>query len=136
MKGKNPQRFALESNIFEIPADYYEKYMNLELSKEKRDKILNLFTNYNQLHSEEELILIKEQLNEACKECDLESIKILLSETITNEANDLVFKIDKISETASLFKISGKSEHIIIPQTVKHESKEYLVTGILSLCKL
>ncbi|KAK8897924.1 hypothetical protein M9Y10_000157 [Tritrichomonas musculus] len=72
-------------------------------------------------------------LHEACQEGDLELIKIYLSETITNESNLLSFKIDKTNRNASLFKVNNKSKQIIIPQTVKHDSTEYLITSITSI---
>ena len=104
--------------------------MDTYLSKEKKQEILDLLTNYNNLSSESDFGEIREILHEACKEGDVELIKIYLNETITNDSKEITFKIDKTNQTASLFKVSHYIEELIIPRTVKHETIEYLITSI------
>lgn len=124
LKIKNSPKSVLKLEVFKIPIIKYEKNMHTRSAKEKKNEILELFSNYNHLHSKEEYKEVKNILHEACQEGDLELIKIFLSETITNESNLLSFKIDKTNWTASLFKVNNKSKQIIIPQTVKHYSTE------------
>ena len=69
-------------------------------------------------------------LHEACKEGDIELIKIYLSEKIENDSKDLTFKIDKTNKTASLFNANDNIKELIIPRTVTHEFTDYLITSI------
>ena len=43
-----------KSKYFQIPIEKYEKDMNTKLSKDKKEEILDLFLNYNNLLSEDE----------------------------------------------------------------------------------
>ncbi|KAK8865144.1 hypothetical protein M9Y10_010678 [Tritrichomonas musculus] len=104
--------------------------MKTYLTKEKKNEILDLFSNSNNLLSEEEFKEIKYKLHNACQDGDLELIKILLSETIQDDSKDLTFKIDKTNQTASLFKVKVDVKHVIIPRSIKHDSVDYLVTSI------
>ena len=120
-----------QNQVINIPIEDYEDDMNTELSRDKKEEITELLTNHCQIRSQTELDKIKYKLHVACKKGDLELIKILLSETIENETNDLTFKINKTNKTASLFTINNEEiEHLIVPRTVKHESEEYLITSI------
>ena len=116
--------------VIQIPIANYEEDMNTESSKEKKNEILDLFQNYNNLHAEQELKEVENKLHDACKEGDLELIQIYLNEQIENESKDLIFKIDKTKKTASLFKVNNDIEDLIIPRTIKHESINYLITSI------
>lgn len=104
--------------------------MEEELAKGKKNEILDLLINYNKLRSEEEFKEIKYKLHFACKEGDLDLIKIFLSETIKDYSNTLHFKIDGTNQTASLFKVNNDIEEVIIPRTIKYNSVKYLITSI------
>ena len=126
MEEKNKQ----QCNFFKIPIEKYEKDMEIDSVKEKKKEILDLFSNFNNLRSEEEFKEIEYRLHNACQDGDLELIKILLSETIQNDSKDLTFKIDKTKQTASLFKVKADTKHLIIPRIIKHGPIDYLITSI------
>ena len=126
MEGNKAQR----SKLFKIPIEEYEEDMNTETSKGKKREIFELLTNSNNLHSEKEFKEIKDKLHRACERGDLELIKIYLNETIKNESQDMIFKIDKTNNTASLFRVNTKNDLLIIPRSVNHESIDYLITSI------
>ena len=67
---------------------------------------------------------------DAISRCDLDLIKIYLSETVENDSKDMSFKIDETNKTASLFQTNAKIDHIIVPRTIKYKSNKYLVTSI------
>lgn len=69
--------------------------MNIKLSEDKKEKILDLIRNNNKLKSEKEYNDILFQLRYACQEGDLELIYILLSETIEEDSKNFIFNIDK-----------------------------------------
>lgn len=70
-------------------------------------------------------------LYEACKQGDIELIKICLSETIQAEnSQNFFYKINRTTKTASLFKVNSNINQLNIPRTVEHESTEYLITSI------
>ena len=119
-----------EKQVFHIPIQQYERVLNMEFSRDKKEEIRELLTNHNQLQSQQEFDEVQNTLYEACKKGDIELIKICISETIENETKDLKFKINKTNKTASLFQPSKKIEHIFVPRIVTHESEEYLVTSI------
>ena len=123
MKGESTQNSILELKMFEIPVDQYKEDIDSLLSKEKKDEILDLFTNSNQLRSEEEFREIEDNLHDACRIGDIDLIQIYLSETIKNPTKDLTFKIDRTKKTASLFKVSNIT-HLVIPRTFQYESME------------
>lgn len=83
-----------------FPIEEYVIDMETYLTKEKKNEILDLFSNSNNLLSEEEFKEIKYKLHNACQDGDLELIKILLSETIQDDSKDLTFKIDKTNHTS------------------------------------
>lgn len=83
----------MKANSFDIPIENFEKDMNAESAREKKNEILNLFTNFYNLCSEYDFNEIESKLHVACQKSDLELIKILLSETIINESKELKFKI-------------------------------------------
>ena len=62
--------------------------MDTEYAKDKKKEIIDLFINNNYLRSEDEFETIESNLHEACKEGNLELIKIYLSETIENDVKD------------------------------------------------
>ena len=62
MEGKNKQELTLKSKMIEIPIIEYEEDMETESAREKKKEILDLFQNYNNLRSEEELKKDREQL--------------------------------------------------------------------------
>ncbi|KAK8840763.1 hypothetical protein M9Y10_030541 [Tritrichomonas musculus] len=95
MKVKDAQKSTLKSKVFQIPIENYEKDMGEESFKDKKQEILNLFTTYHKLRSEDEFNEIKYDLDKYCKEGNLEIIKILLSKTIKNSTNTLTFKLMK-----------------------------------------
>ena len=68
MDGKNTQKSV---SVFEIPIKEYKIYMAKDSSKEKKNEILDLFTNHNQLKSEAEFEEIQFKLHYACQEGDL-----------------------------------------------------------------
>ena len=115
------QKTVLDGTTYEIPIKDFETDMNTESSKDKKERILDLFRNHNKLKSEEEYNEIESQLHYACIEGDLELIKILLSETIEDESENFLFKIDKTNKTASFYGFNQELQDIIIPRTVKHE---------------
>lgn len=104
MEDKHIQESILESNVFKIPIEEFEEELNREEVKEKKKKILELFPNFNKLHSQEEYDEIKFKLHEACIEGDVELIQIYLNSTISDETKSVEFKIDETKRTASLFK--------------------------------
>ena len=120
----------MESGMFKIPIEIYEKDMNTESLKENKEKIIDLFMNHNNLVYETDFIKVKTKLHRACRECDLDLIKILLCETIVDDSKRIFYKIDKTNKTASLFQVDGYGNSITIPRTVKHESTDYLITSI------
>ena len=69
----------------------------------------------------------------ACREGDLELIKILLSETIEDGSKNFFIKIDKTNKTASFYGFNQSSYDLIIPRTIKHDNNDYLVTSICGL---
>ena len=69
----------------------------------------------------------------ACKSGDLELIKILLSETIEDDSQNYLIKIDKTNKTASFYGFNQKMYDIIISRTVKHKNDDYFVTSISGL---
>ena len=116
--------------VIEIPIKWYEEDIDKGSAKEMKKEILDLFANYNQLHSKDEYNEIEFFLHQFCKTGNLELIKICLSKTIVNESKDMVFKINETNKTASLYKILGELDHVIIPRSFKHESTDYLITSI------
>ena len=48
------QKTILNGTTYEIPIKDFERNMNAELSKDKKEKILDLFRNHNKLKSEGE----------------------------------------------------------------------------------
>ncbi|KAK8883956.1 hypothetical protein M9Y10_043058 [Tritrichomonas musculus] len=123
------ENFKYKTKSIPIPIKKYDKDFDTELGKEKKQEILTLFTNSNNLHSEEELQNIEYNLHQACKAGDVELVKNLLSETIENDSK-FTFKINKTNQTASLFKVKNYVKHLIIPRTFTYESTEYLITSI------
>ena len=101
--------------------------------KTKRKKMFDLFKNHNKLKSENEYREIESQLHYACKEGDLELIKILISETIEDDSKNFLIKIDKTNKTASFYGSNQKYHDLIIPRTVKHKKNDYLVNSICGL---
>lgn len=73
--------------------------MNIKLSEDKKEKILDLIRNHNKLKSEKEYNDILFQLCYACQEGDLELIYILLSETIEDDSKNFIFNIDKTNKS-------------------------------------
>ncbi|KAK8870615.1 hypothetical protein M9Y10_008502 [Tritrichomonas musculus] len=98
------QKTVLNYVKYEIPIEDFESDMNTESSKDKKERILDLFRNHNELKSEEEYSDIESHLHYACREGDLELIKILLSETIEDDSKYFLIKIDEINKTASFLK--------------------------------
>ena len=128
---KMEEKLAHESKLIQIPIDKYEKDMDTELGREKKEEILNIFTNSNNLRSKEEFFNdIKPKLHILCSKGEVEHIRILFNETIQDSSQKLKFKIDKTNRTASLFKVSDDVEELIIPRTVEHESIDYIITSI------
>ena len=120
----------MEAESFKIPIEEFEEDIDLELPREKKKDILDLFTNSNKICSKDEFKKISYKLHAACRDCNLELIKILLGKTIKNESLDLSFKIDETSQTASLFNSNENVSELNIPRTVQHENTEYLITSI------
>lgn len=117
--------------MFKIPIENYENEIDTEFWNPKKSEILDLFTNFSKLRSKKEFDEIEYDLRQAIELENPESIKIYLSETIENESQDLRFKIDKESRTASLFRVNKETEDLIVPQSVKYESYDYLITSIV-----
>ena len=135
MEDKHTQESILDSKVFKIPIEEFEEELNMEPVKEKKKKILEIFTSFNKLHTQEEYNEIKYKLHKACAKGDVELIQIYLNSTISNETKSLEFKIDETKHTASLFKVNMHNEGLIIPRTIKHESVEYLITSIIDINK-
>ena len=120
-----------EKQVIDIPIDRYMKELDAETSRKKKNDVIELLKNHNELVLRRELREIDYMLCKACKKGDLQLIQIYLSETIEDESNELDFKINKANKTASLFQINDLSiNHITIPRTFQHESEEYLITSI------
>ena len=137
MEDKKVQEPILDSKVFKIPIEEFENDLNTAMVKGKKNEILELFTNSNNLHTKEEFDEIKYNLHEACRKCDFDLIKIYLKETIKNESKTFTFKIDKTNHTASLLKINDKNiKEVIIPRTIEHESVEYIITSISGTNKI
>ena len=134
MEDKYIQQSIMELESYKIPINKYENDMVTGLAKKKRNEILDLLINHNNLHSKEEFDEIKRLLHISIQKCDLELIKIYLSERIENCSKSLVFKIDKINHTASLFKINNWTDNLI-PRAIEYESTEYLITSICGTCE-
>lgn len=130
MKLKNTKKSASDSTMTRILIKEYEKIINTEFTEEKKNKILNLFTNYNNLRSIEELEEIRLHLYQACEDYDLELIKILLSEKITHSSEGFTFKVDKKNKTASLFRLNINGDSIELPRKIKLDKDYYLITSI------
>ena len=135
MEGKLTQKSTLEQEMVRILNEEFDKDMETDSALEKKKEILDLFTNYNKLVSEQEFDQVISKLHMACRDCDLELIKICLSETIEDESKNLTFKIDKTNKTASLFNVNDKIEDLFIPRTINHESTDYLITSITGICR-
>ena len=97
---------------------------------QKKSEILDLFANFSKLRSKKEFDEIEYDLSQAFELDNLEVIKIYLGETIENKSQDLRFKIDKKSRTASLFRVKNETQDLIVPRSVKYESVDYLITNI------
>ena len=121
MEETKAQKSVSKRKVFKIPINEYEEDIETKLSNEKREEIYDLFNNHNLLKSERDFEEIKEPLHYACQECDLELIKILLSDTFRNYYNGrlLIFKINKTNNTASIIKVQTKLEELIVPRTVE-----------------
>ena len=99
-----------------------DKDFETESAKEKKGGIPDLFKNKH--------FLGMENYRKASRNYGNIFINKRLSETIINYLEDLVFKIDKIDKTASLYKINGNIKEVTIPRAVKYESTDYLITSI------
>ena len=130
MEDKHTQESILDSKVFKIPIEKFEKDLNMEPVKEKKKKILELFTSCNKLHTQEEYDEIKYRLHKACRKCDLELIQIYLNKRISDETKSVEFKIDETKRTTSLFKDNTCNEEFVIPRTIEHESVEYLTNNL------
>ena len=53
------QKTVLDGTKYEIPIEKFETDMNTESSKDKKEKILDLFRNHNELKSAKELCMQK-----------------------------------------------------------------------------
>ena len=126
MEGKNSQRSESEPNSYKIPVNYFEEAMDTELSKEKKEQMVDLLTNHNHLKSIKEFKEIRAQLRYSCLKGNLNLIKILLSEATTQDINGQFFKIDKTNKTASLFKADQDLYHIVVPRTIKYEMNDHI----------
>ena len=116
---------------FEIPIKEYEKDLETKSAKGKKKEILDLFKHHNKLRSEEDFRVIKENLHFACREGNLELIKIYLNESIVNDSETLELKIDETNRTASISRIAYSTEKVIFPRTYQHGSSEYLITSMI-----
>ena len=58
--------------MFQIPIKEFEKDIDVKVSNEKKQEILELFRLSNKLRSKKEFDEIESKLHEACKECDIE----------------------------------------------------------------
>lgn len=103
MEGKNSEKTVSEYRIQEILMKDYKEDMEA-LPKEKKEAILDIFTNHNQLKCKTEFDDIKNQLHDACQSGDLHYIKTLLGKTIENDSKDMTFKIVESNKTAALIK--------------------------------
>ncbi|KAK8834051.1 hypothetical protein M9Y10_031528 [Tritrichomonas musculus] len=130
------QKKVFDCTIFEIPIENFEADMNTESSKDKKERILDIFRNHNELNSEEEYQKIEYQLHYACQVGDLELIKILLSETIEDDSENYLIKIDKTNKTASFYGFNQQLNDIVIPRNVKYKNDDYLITSICFSCHI
>ena len=94
--------------------------MNTESSKDKKERILDLFRNHK-LKSEEEYDAIEFQLHFACEKGDFELIKILFSETNDNDSNNFLIKL------SVLMLISYKMFIFLLFILVLCENKEAII---------
>ena len=133
MEGNDTLYLKSKLKVFQIPIEKYVNSINIESSIKKKNEIIDLLTNHNHLRSEEEYNQIDTKLLTACREGNIELIKICLSETVHNDSKDLTFKIDKTNKTASLFQVSSKIDHLVIPRIIKLESTDYLITSIIDI---
>ena len=133
MEGNDTLYSKSKLKVFQIPIEKYVNSINIESSIKKKNEIIDLLTNHNHLRSEEEYNQIDTKLLTACRKGDIELIKICLSETVHNDSKDLTFKIDKTNKTASLFQVSSKIDHLVIPRIIKLESTDYLITSIIDI---
>ena len=99
MIGESTQNLTFVSKMFKILINQYKKYINTLLSKDKKKEILDLFTNSNQLRSEEEFKEIECNLHDARRVGDIDLIQIYLLEKVENPTKDLSFKIDRTKKT-------------------------------------
>ena len=127
-KIKSFQKFNLK--MIKIPIENYEKDIDANFSKEEKSEILDLFTKSIKLSSESEFFEIENCLQEAILQGDIDLIKIYLIETIQSDSEDLKFKIDRTTRTASLFGVHSNISQLYISRAVQHESTEYLITSI------
>lgn len=125
MEGENQPRSLFEYTIMCI-----ENSMKDIESEDKKKEILDFVKCHNKLKSKEELYDTFFQLGFVVKHGDLALLKILLSESVFNDSKDFMFKIDKENKTASLFKISVQTDHVIITRSFQYESEEYLITSV------
>lgn len=104
----------LEHEIFKIPIEQFEHDIEKVKMEENKKKIYELLTGSNYLRTKNEFDQIEFDLHRACRECDFDLIRILLSET-------LKLKINKTNHTASLFKITNNNiDELILSRTIKH----------------
>lgn len=120
-KAKHTQESVLEHEIFKIPIEQFEHDIEKVKMEENKKKIYELLTGSNYLRTKNEFDQIEFDLHRACRECDFDLIRILLSETIEDESKSLKLKINKTNHTASLFKITNNNiDELILSRTIKH----------------
>ena len=135
MEEKRKQNSSPRSQLSTFMIEELEMALDKEPMKGKKKEILDILENHNKLSSIEEYDEIVPFLMHAYSNCDLEMIKILLSETVENKSKELKFKLDEKNKTALLLQINDEVEEIIIPRVFQHESSNYLITGIMNFGK-
>lgn len=101
-----------------------------EIGKEKMQEIHELISKYNEIDTMQKFENIKREIIQSIIENDNEFLKLLISEEV-NFKNVATFKINKEKKEASLFNVSNNIDNFTVPQTIKYNNEDYLVTSIL-----
>ena len=91
-----------ENQVFHIPINEYEKDLDTEFSRNKKNEIKKLLTSHNQLRSKQEFNEISKLLHFACRKGDLELIKISLRETFRDEIKKYKVNLSILCKSSSI----------------------------------
>lgn len=134
MENQNTAKSIPNFVPYQIPIEDFQYEMPEKASKEKKNEILELLSNHNEINSSEEFENINYLMKRACRRGDVELLEIYLNKEIEidSEIGRLTFKINKANKTASLFKVlESRYPNLNVPRTIEYEGESYLITSII-----